>query len=217
MNFNFKLEDIRYVKILYKNADEQACVTKATIKRVSEREILACVKYDDGLLVLTPQEVVLSIVCNDGLYRTKTVLKSVENDEPYVFFILEPPVGIEYQQNREYFRVSVKYNCIFKFEENGEIKEISAQTYDISANGVSIILSENLVTEALADIEIGINNQIVTAKVRYIRSEKFESGYKISLMFAKISEFDRDYISQTCLHKQLREQRMLFLDFRFPN
>lgn len=209
MRFNFKLEEIKYIKIIYKDNNGTGCVTKAGIKKFDDREILACGKFENGLNIETPQEIVLSVVCNDGLYRTKTLLKSVENDEPYVFFILETPNGIEYEQNREYFRVPVKYNCIYKVKDNNEIREIAAITYDISANGISIITPNHFISENLSELIINIDGISINTKIKYIRSEKVNEGYRLSFSYVGISELDRDYISQVCIKKQLEQRRNL--------
>ena len=207
MRFNFKLEEIKYIKIIYKDNNGTGCVTKAGIKKFDDREILACGKFENGLNIETPQEIVLSVVCNDGLYRTKTLLKSVENDEPYVFFILETPNGIDYDQNREYFRVPVKYNCIYKVKDNNEIREIAAITYDISANGISIITPNHFISENLSELIINIDGISINTKIKYIRSEKVNEGYRLSFSYVGISELDRDYISQVCIKKQLEQRR----------
>lgn len=207
MKFKFKLEEIKYVKILYTDINSTPCVTKAGIKKIDDREILACGKFENGLNINTPQEVVLSVICNDGLYRTKTILKSAENEEPYVFFVLETPAGIEYEQNREYFRVPVIYNCVYSVKENNEIKEYPAITSDLSANGVSIFLPNNIVSENISELTINIDGLQIITKIKHVRSEKREEGYRLSFFFVNISETDRDYISQICIKKQLEQRR----------
>ena len=207
MIFNLRLEDIKYVKILYKNKNGNSVATKAALKIASEHEFLACTKFENELDIETPQTVTLSIICNDGLYRTKTELKSIENDEPYTFFVLTPPNGIEYQQNREFFRVPVNFDCYYStWSKDGEIG-FSAQTYDISANGVSIITSKDFLPVEDSDLSISINNIIIKTRVRYVRTEKIEEGFKHSFFFTNISNIDRDFISQVCLKKQLEAKR----------
>lgn len=207
MKFNFRLEDIKYVKILYRDNNGNPASIKAALKRISDREIYSCAKFSEKLNINTPQDVSLSIICHDGLYRTKTRLKSIENEPPYVLFFLDTPQGIEYQQNREYFRIPVDYRCIYKIEENDEIKEFNAKVVDISANGVSIELPTHSISEGASEIEIGVKSKIILAKIRYVRSEKTNDGYRISFAYTKISEQDRDFISQVCLQKQLEQRR----------
>jgi FKBP-type peptidyl-prolyl cis-trans isomerase len=100
--------------------DNSSITVRAAIKDINEREIIACTKYDASLEVKTQQEVVVSFISDDGIYRTKTNLKSFENDEPYTFFYLETPDNIEYHQNREYFRVPMVCDCEYKVIVNGE-------------------------------------------------------------------------------------------------
>lgn len=211
MKFNFNLEDIKYLKILYSDVNNNPATVKAAIKRVNEREIVSCIKYIEGLSVNTPQEVTLSVICNDGLYRTKTKLKSVDEEDPYIFFILETPQGLEHQQNREYFRITANYNCTYYVEYNEEDKCFTTSTVDLSANGVSIIIPELAFSEDDSDIEIMINEKIIQAKIRYVRSERVNEGYKISFTYTSISDADRDYISQVCIKQQLEHKKTSLL------
>ena len=207
MKFNLDLNSVKYIKILYQDAVGNPATAKVALKRVDNREILTCTKFEEGLEIPTPQEIILSIICNDGLYRTKTKLKSDENDEPYTFFILETPSGIEYQQNREYFRVAVKYDCTYSTSTYYETKQIKAQTYDISANGVSLIFPIHEISVNNANLCLKINDKEINTKLKFIRSEKCENGYKFSFMFSKISTSDQDYISQVCIKKQLEQRK----------
>ena len=122
MKFNLNLDNINYIKIVYKDRDENTCCTKAAIKNMSEREIFACAKFEEGLNIQTPQEISLSFVCENGLYRTNTTLKYLEKDAPYIFFGIKTPLGLEYQQNREYFRVVF---VLYKPLSQTKLKEIS--------------------------------------------------------------------------------------------
>ena len=207
MRFNLNLDDIKYVKILYKNNNGHACPTKAALKRANDHEFLACAKFENGLDIETPQDITLSIICNDGLYRTKTQLRKIENEEPYSFFVLAPPNGIEYQQNREYFRILAKYDCKFSaWTKDGEI-DISAKTCDISANGVSVDMVDNILPVGDSDLSIEINGITIKTRVRYVRTESTNTGYRHSFFFTNISNTDRDYISQVCIKKQLEQKR----------
>ncbi len=120
---------------------------------------------------------------------------------------LETPESLEYQQNREYFRIPVSYNCVYYVQNNNQPAAFQAQTTDISANGVSIILPVHVFSEDDADIEIMVEERLISAKIRYIRSEKIGDGYKLSFKFTDISGRDRDYISQICIQKQLEDKR----------
>ncbi len=210
MKFSFKLEEIKYIKISYKDSEGFVDSFKGAIKEINEKEILACGKFKNSPDLDIPQEIDFSVICNDGIYKTKTILKSFENEEPYTFFTLQTPTGIEYQQNREYFRVPAKYNCIYKIKENYEEKEFSATTADISANGISINLPNHIISENISELMIDIDGVKIVTNVQYIRSEKTDKGYRISFMFSKISNLDRDFISQVCIKKQLEEKRKSF-------
>lgn len=207
MRFNIELENIKYIKILCTDADDKPCNIKAAIKKINEREIIACTRFEENFSAKTPQNVTLSIICTDGLYRTKTKLKSVEDADPYLIFVLEAPQGLEYQQNREYFRVPVKYSCTYSLKVQDEIKHYNAETVDLSANGVSILLPEHITSNEECYLEILIEGIEIRTKVQYIRSEKTNEGYRISFKFSQITNQDQDFISKVCIQRQLEQKR----------
>lgn len=207
MKFNLSIENIKYVKILYANMDGNPVSVKAAIKKMDEKEIVTCLRYEEKFDIKTPQQTTLSIICSEGLYRTKTKLKSYLIEEPYIFFFMETPSSLEYQQNREYFRIPAVYNCVYYVKNGEQTETYTTQTVDISANGVSIILPNHVFSEDDAEIEMMVEERLVCAKMRYVRSEKTDDGYKISFTYSDISNRDRDYISQVCIKKQLDDKR----------
>lgn len=207
MKFTFNLEEIKYIKLVYQDNDGSPKSFKGAIKSIDDRKIFACIRNEDDVNMPLPQKVTLSIVCNEGLYRTETIMRSVETDEPYVFITLDTPQGMEFQQNREYFRIIAQYNCVYYISEHNNTISYTAKTIDISANGVSIILPSLIVSEEDAELEIMIKERLVRTHIKYVRSEKLQEGYKISFKYTKISSKDQDYISQVCIQKQLEQKR----------
>lgn len=210
MRFNLDLKDIKYVKVLYNDEFGDMVTIKAALKNITEREITICSKFEDGCNIVYPQTVILSIVCSDGLYKTKAKLKKIENDEPYSFFYLETPDGVEYQQNREYFRIRETRPCTYLVEKDYDEISLEGETFDISANGISIILPTLVVSETPAQLKISMPEKEITTKVNYVRSEKLDKGYKISFSYLNMSNPDKDYISQVCIKKQLEQKRSIY-------
>lgn len=207
MQFKFDIKNILYIKILYKDSNDKTCTAKAAIKNVSEKEIVACAKFEDSICAYTPQDVTLSIVCNDGLYRTQTLLKAIQNEDPYTYLYLNVPNGFEYQQNREYFRIGVNLDCKYKYKKDEQEYEFQTQTCNISANGVTIILPKFEVPDEDAELRVLIYGIELFIKVRYVRTEVYEDCYKVSFTYSEITEADRDLISQTCIKQQLEQRR----------
>lgn len=207
MKFNLNFENINYIKIVYKNRDDETCCTKAAIKRIGEREIFACAKFDEGINIQTPQDVTLSFICDNGLYRTNTVLKFIEPDEPYVFFTLKTPDELEFQQNREYFRVKLTESAYIIH--NGKI--IPCKTCDISANGVRLILPEQINDLDEVVIDILFKPKDVRAKAKYVRTDDEDGIIKTSFQFIDLPESDVDIISQKCIQKQLEAKRNILM------
>ena len=203
MKFNLNLDNINYIKIVYKDRQDSTCCTKAAIKRMGEREIFACAKFEDGLNIQTPQDILLSFVCDNGLYRTTTTLKYIENDEPYTFFTLKTPEGLEYQQNREYFRVRLEEDAILSYNHN----ILPCKVHNISANGIRLILPEKIDNLDEVSINILFKPRDVKTKAKFVRFDDEDGILKASFKFVDIAENDMDIISQKCIQKQLEYKR----------
>lgn len=203
MKFNLNLDNINYIKIVYKDKNDNACCTKAAIKNMNEREIYACAKFEDGLYIEFPQEISLSFVCDNGLYRTNTTLKYVENKNPFVFFYIKTPFGIEYQQNREYFRVRMDEDVIMTFNQTS----VACKVHDISANGIRIILPKKINIPEEVTLDILFRPKNVKTKAKLIRIDNEENILKASFEYLEISKNDVDLISQKCIQKQLEYKR----------
>lgn len=207
MQFNLNIDDIKYLKITYEDSQEKKHTIKAAIKQIDHRELIACIKFQENLRIPTPQTIDINFVCSDGLYKTTSSLKYLFNEPPYTFLALEKPSNLEYQQNREYFRIVTEYTCHYTvYDRTFEVK-----TYDLSANGISIYIPEHIIDDSSSIIYMEIDNKKMEIPVSYVRSEKTENGYKISFAFKEISENNRDFISQICIKKQLEEKRNAIL------
>lgn len=203
MQFNLNLENINYIKIVYKDKEDNTRYIKASIKRMNEREIFASAKFEDELNIHAPQDVSASFVCENGLYRTTTQLKYVEYTEPYIFLILQTPQGLEYQQNREYFRVRIEENIILRFAET----VIPCKTYDISANGVRVVIDKDLQIPDIVDLDILFNSKNIKTKAQYIRTDNEDKIWKASFTFINLAESDVDFIAKKCIQLQLSNRR----------
>ncbi len=211
MKFSLNFDSINYIKIVYRDNNDSIHCTKSAIKHLGEREIHACAKFEEGLKINTPQEVSLSFICDNGLYRTNTTLKFVEYQEPYIFFTLKTPQGLEYQQNREYFRVKLEEDAILSYKENGQNIVLPCKTHDISANGVRLILDRKIDTIEPVTIDLLFKTKGVKAGAELVRTDNDDGIYKASFHFLDLPETDIDTISQICIKKQLEYKRKSLL------
>ena len=209
MKFNLKIEEINYAMISYKDNEESFCTVKAEIKKIDSKFLLANVKFQADLSIEIPQEIFLNFICNDGIYYAKTSLLSLKNDAPYTIFYIKTPEIVEHQQKREFFRVKAQYDCVYSIKNNGVISEYKTQTADISAGGVSIILATEEQAQKITEITLRINNTPITARVTYVRSTPVADTMKASFKFDKISETNREFITQACFQKQMEERRKI--------
>ena len=207
MSFNLKVEEIKYIKILYTTTEGEVIKSKAAVKKIDAREIVACEKYQENVFVKTPQEIDLSIIYNDGIYKAKGILKTFENSDPYMFFIIETPQNYEREQKREFFRVNSNYACTLKSNNSDKETSYAVSCINISANGIKVLSKAEFTEKKPFILLIQIKDKTIQTEAKIIRSEKIKNNFEISLTFTKISDKDRDYISQTCLQKQLEQKR----------
>lgn len=207
MNFNLNAENINYVKITYKDKENFAHCIKAAVRLISDYEFLASAKIEENLNIETPQDVTLGIACDNGLYLTKTTLKNVGEEPPFLLFSMKKPENLEYRQNREYFRVKINEDANVIFSDGEKEEKISAVTYDLSANGVRIELDEEVSFPETVRLLLFLSQKEIDVQARYVRSDVEDKIIKASFRFVDISEADLDYISRICLAKQLEERR----------
>ena len=207
MKFNLNTENINYVKITYKDKNDFAHCIKAAIRLMNRYELLVCAKFEEKPDIQLPQEVDLGIACDNGLYKTKTLLKKIEEEKEYLIFSMKIPEEMEYQQKREYFRVKLHEDANIIYQSDEQDIKLSSITYDISANGVRIELDEIIDFPENVRLWLFLPQKTIDVEAQYIRSDEEDQIIKASFRFLNISPSDLDYISQLCLQKQLEERR----------
>ena len=128
----------------------------------------------------------------------------MEKDAPYIFFGIKTPLGLEYQQNREYFRVRMEEDVILTFDKTS----VPCKVYDISANGVRVVLPKKLELPEEVTLDILFSPKNVKTKAKFIRTDNEDNIPKASFEFVGMSEADMDLISQKCIKKQLEYKRL---------
>lgn len=207
MQFNLAFENINYIKISCKDKFNNPWIVKAAIKRMDSREIFACAKFEDSLILKTPQDIELSIACSDGLYYCNTTLTYVQIDAPYLFFAIKAPETMEHRQQREYFRVKMNNEASISYLVADKLQRKTCKIYDISANGVRLA-TDNIISDIQeATINISLAQRTITAKAKYTRCDNEDDILKMAFQFTEILENDRDFISQQCIKQQLENKR----------
>lgn len=202
MILNFNIENIKYLKVEYKN-NEEMVTTKLALKEKLENEFVGITHTDENFRIATPVEVNLTFVCDEGLYKTKTTLKDLKEDSEFTYFIIENPSTLDFQNNRQYYRTLVEYDCIYTIETNNGIESFNAVTYDISAGGVSIITSENIVPQRETSIVIFMPERDLKTHLQFVRCESYGDDYKLSFIFTDLSERDFNALTELCVKTQL--------------
>ena len=207
MKFSLSIKDVNYVKILYKDSNGFARCAKASIKRITGLEVYACLKKEKFENIPTPQQVSIGFASDNGLYKATTTLTYTKYEEPYLFFYLKTPEEVDFQQNREYFRVNLAKDVIISYKEGDTLKKVSAQLHDISANGIGVKLENEISFPEQVFVDIYFTNREINAKAKYVRTDTEDEFIKSSFHFIDLPNQDLDYISRTCIIKQIEDKR----------
>jgi len=203
MQLSFNLEDISYLKMEYFEGEIERTL-KLAIKEKKENEFIAVCETNGLSYIETPQKVAIDFIAHDGLYKTHTMLKEIRNEGEYTYFVIDNPASLDYQQNREYYRVIVEYDCIYSVDTENGTESFNAVTYDLSAGGVSIIMDENIISQEEMSIVICMTERNIKSHLKFIRCERFEeSQYKLSFEFTDLAEKDYEILQNLCVTKQL--------------
>ena len=216
MKFALDINNVNYIKIVYKDVSGTSHCSKAIVKQIGEKEIIACTKADIKPKIDTPQEVNLSFACDDGLYKATTILKYISNlydDDSYVYFRLKTPEEIEYHQDREYFRVraGIKVIIYYNQPDTEQTQSLECYAYDISANGIRVWFMEPTDISQNVKLEILFDGRKIYTNAHCVRTDFENKISMLSFKFNGIKEQDVDYISQFCIKKQLEIKRSQLL------
>lgn len=207
MKFDLNEEGINYIKINYVDNEMFPHYIKSAVRFIGELELLVSVKAENGISMPVPQTVELGIACDNGLYKAQTLLKKIEFEDPYILFTLKKPDDMEFQQNREYFRVKVQENVNISYEKDGHKENLSSLTYDLSAKGVRIELEQEIDIPEEVFVSLYFENKTIEVKANYVRTDVEDNIIKASFQFVDMNQADVDYLSQICFKKQLEERR----------
>ena len=203
MQLSFNLEDISYLRMEFTDGNIENSV-KLALKEKKENVFVAMAKASDVPHIEVNQKVYIDFIAHDGLYKTQAVLRDVVEEDGYKYFSIENPASLDYQQNREYYRIIAEYDCIYTVDTDYGPESYNAVTYDLSAGGVSIITDENVISQEGMSIVICMPERDIKSHLKFIRCEIHEDSYKLSFEFTDLSERDYELLSNLCVTKQLK-------------
>lgn len=207
MKFNIEPSNINYIKIICKDRNGSTCCLKAPVKNMNEKEIYAVLKTEQPINIKTPQDILLNIVCDDGLYRASTVLKYIRFEEDLINLTIQTPEETTFQQKREYFRVKLEERVILSYPFEGKMQRFPLKICNISASGICLELNEEIYIPDEVELDILFPQKSIKTKAKFVRIDKEEGILHASFNFLEISEHDVDIISQRCIQIQLEHKR----------
>ena len=184
-----------------KNNEEKKL--RLALKEKRENDFIAIADTGENFYMSTPQRVTISLISNNSLYKTTTMLNEIYLSNGYMNFIIQNPETLDFQHNREYYRVLASFDCIYTIDSENGIESFNAETHDISAGGVSIITDINIIPTRETSIVIFMPDRELKAYLKFVRCDAFEGKYKLSFTFLDIKPNDYEMLEQFCITKQL--------------
>ena len=219
----FLKDSIGEIKEVHALINNEFIIEDVSIREINAEEVLLAVRGDrfglDG-----GDEIGVELYCSNGVFAFTATVKKCEINFPYTFVYLKAPLSFEVQQEREFFRTKfdIKAQLAILFH-NGQRKIFESETFDISGNGTSLLISPVLnnsgFEEALLreDInkyaKIGIclrfENREINTFVEFVHRRKLSENSQLQIYafkFTNLSPGDCDYITKQCFARQLAEQ-----------
>ena len=204
MKINFNLETIEFIQIECLNDKGEEHKIRLALKEKRENDFVAITETEEIFCIDTPKEVTLSLVSNNNLYKTTTTLKEFYRCNEYLNFVIQNPETLDFQHNREFYRVPAQFDCIYTIDTDEGIESFNAETYDISPGGVSIITNVNIIPTRETSIVIFMPDRELKAYLKFVRCDAFEDKYKLSFFFLEMRPNDLEMLEQYCITKQLK-------------
>ncbi len=119
--------------------------------------------------------------------------------------ILSLPSGSLYRNRRAFFRGEVELNITFR-RKKGEL--IQGRAINISGGGLLVIVEQSLRKHEELEATIHFSEkEVVTAKVRVVRSEEHEEEIRYGVQFTEIKRRDQDRICRMVIVREFENRR----------
>lgn len=194
------------------------------LKELSDDYILLIASSPSIKFPPSGADISVALYCTNGVFILETKVTDTVFNSPYTFCYIKIPEEYEIRQQREFFRTRFNLEVTLTiYFNNGEKQNIECQTFDVSGNGTSLIVtplldSENIIkllsnpeSEKYAQLGLVLHfpEKNIITKVEFVNKRKLslESKKQIcAFKFVRINPSDVDYITKQCFLKQMAEQ-----------
>lgn len=181
-----------------------------------------------NISVMTPKKgerVKIFLYCSNGIFKFESEVLKTEESFPYQFWYLKLPRDFEVTQQRDFYRTVFCLSTVVTVNfYNGEKKRIPCSVYDISGNGIGLVVSPKLHSSLLEtylskpnfdqyakfSICIKFPNREIHTVIKFIHKRvlnKIADTMVYGFKFETINPSDSEFIAKQCLAKQLSENQ----------
>ncbi len=216
-----RIGEVKDIRIMW---SETIITEGIELKEIGEDEILLIASSPAVRFPETGSEINVALYCTNGVFLLATKVKQAVFNSPYTFCYIEIPEQYNVRQRREFFRTRFNLDVTFTiYFNNGEKKIIKSNTFDISGNGTSFLITPLLDSENIMKIisspmtgryaKLGLclhfPEKDVNTMVEFVHKRTLPGDSKIKVCafkFLRINPADVDFITKQCFFKQLEEQ-----------
>ncbi len=220
-NLKDSIGEIKYVHCTY---DSRRFTEHFGLKALNDEYVL----LTTNISTITPKKgesLKVFLYCSNGIFRFETTVLRTEESFPYQFWFLKLPKDFEVTQQRNFYRTVFCLSTVVTVNfYNGEKKLIPCNAYDISGNGISLIVSPKLHSSQLEHflskpnfdqyakftICIKFPNRDINTVMKFIHKRtlsKTTNTMIYAFKFETINPSDCEFITKQCLAKQLSENQ----------
>lgn len=199
-------------------------ITSGIVVKEVRSESILLASQNQKLNLQSGERISLELFCSNGVYTFDTTVEKNEYNFPYIFLSLTSPSEFDVQQEREFYRTRFNLKALLTIIfHNEERQAFSCDTFDISGNGASLLVSPMLNSKVFeetlsrtdinkyARISLGLQfeNREINALIEFVHKRKLNDNSDLmvyAFKFINLSPGDCDFITKQCFAKQLAEQ-----------
>lgn len=214
------IDKIKFVHCSFRDVEISDSIE---IKELTDEYLLLTMKLASKIDFSVRDEIQVSLYCSNGVFEFTSQILKVENNFPYKFLYLKTPTEYKVRQLRNFFRTMMSINTTLTIGfNNGEKDVIKCNSYNLSGNGISLILPPEKDEELIkivskSDYEkyvqfivsIHFEGKNINTKAKFVHRQVVKRLKDVNIFafkFLTINPADSDFVIKQCFMKQLEEQ-----------
>ena len=211
------LSRLKYVKIVYTGPDGESQEIKTQAKFIRSDLTSLFLNSSDDFDINYPQDIVVKFVAEDASYEGQATLQKIERGRTLVAFTITSPKTVERCQNRRYYRINLKRECVLVATDSEKHSSaFLARVIDVSGCGILVNKLETMFSSGYVAIDPAKYEQfhiilfldidkVLKLPARFVRQDATEGAGKYAFEYTDIKQNDIDLISKYVTKEQIEQ------------